>query len=540
MMKKLASLVIVLLLAVALCGCGDPGFGSNPPQETPELLELNTAALGNVVLLDADSDGKYAALLYVRYTADDSVGAYYYLSLFDLQKNAELKSIALENEMPDGYELSVTAEGVELCRQVQATRTVYDFSLENPVTHPYVVADPYQIAQTVDTVDPDRMNCQDGYAVSYDYGASQTAALVFYDRAEQIYLLKSNPHYQYKHANGHQMLVIDNTGNLREDYRSVIRIFDFDRQQELNALTIPNGYVFNNVEGAVKVNDTCAIISTVKDNGTFDKLYVWDYARSAQNRSFEPGFCEMVAGRDLDGKIREACLRIQENTGVTVTCAPEMEFIKMDEISNDVKPIEFYRAVLDLEHYLSLVPKAAYQELLCKDLTAPVASFDEFRIYLVGDFPGGEVSAFAGNLCSDETDDQHIVYIVYACYSLNQKTFFHELMHSFEYRIWNCDARFDQAWEALNPKGFKYTDDYVSAYYDDANRAWQDFFARDYGMKNILEDRATCFEELCDGMLTDNCWWKDKPNLLAKQRYLAQTLKMAFPSLSAWKLLEIS
>ncbi len=50
-------------------------------------------------------------------------------------------------------------------------------------------------------------------------------------------------------------------------------------------------------------------------------------------------------------------------------------------------------------------------------------------------------------------------------------------------------------------------------------------------MMNELEDRATCFEELCDSMLTASCWWLDKAPLVAKQKYLQQTLQKSFPSL---------
>ena len=110
-------------------------------------------------------------------------------------------------------------------------------------------------------------------------------------------------------------------------------------------------------------------------------------------------------------------------------------------------------------------------------------------------------------------------------------------MHSMEYRIWNYESAFDENWSSHNPPQFEYSEDYSSLYYDESHIEWQDCFARDYGMKNILEDRATCFEELCDGLLTDSCWWKEKPPLLAKEKYLSEVVKKSYPSLKESKIL---
>lgn len=534
-MKKFTSLATILLLALALCACGAPEPGNEPDASLQELIALDTSGLGNVILMDADCNGTYAAMLYMRYENGDEQG--FGLSLFDLRANAEIKRLELEDVTYDGYDVSVTDAGVCVGRQMAATQTLYDFNLENPVTSAYAYTDGYELASAMDAIDVGRVQCFRNFAVSLD--ERDYRVLAFYDRPDRLHLLKPNRYHEYKAANGHQVLLVDNSGNQREDYRSVVRILDFDKQIEVAAITIPNDNAFNNLEGTLKLNDHCAVIATAGETG-FDTLYVWNYGQSVKNRPLEAGFVETVAVDQIASKTEEVCLRIRETTGVTVTCAPEMEFIKMYEISNDVKPIEFYRAALELEQYLLLLPRETYQEILCRDLSAPVVSFDDFRMYLVGCFPAGNVSAYEANVACDETDDQHIVYIVYSCYDLTQQTFFHELMHAFEYRIWNYESKFDKNWEALNPKGFRYSDDYVSVFYDEANRDWQEYFAWDYGMKSILEDRATCFEALCEGMLTDNCWWKDKPNLLAKQRYLAQTLKTAFPSLSDWSVLALS
>ena len=525
-MKKLISLAALLLLAVMLCACGTPEPGTEPEAPLPELIALDTAGLGNIVLMDADSNGTYAAMLYFRYENGDQQE--YCLSLFDLRTNTEIKRLELEDADHDAYDVSVTDVGVCVGRQMAATQTLYDFNLENPVTSAYAYTDGYELASAMDAIDVGRVQYFRSFAVSrdnFDY-----RILAFYDQPDRLHLLKPNQYYEYKAANGHQVLLVDNSGNQIEDYRSAVRILDFDQQTEVASITIPNACDFNNLEGTLKLNDRCAVIATVKEDG-FDALYVWNYRQSVKNTPLEAGLCETVAVNEIAAKTEEVCLRIKETTGVTVTCAPEMEFIQWYSISNDIKPIEFYRAALELEQYLLLLPKETYQEILCRDLTDPVASFDDFRIYLVGYFPAGDVIAYEANVSCDETDNQHIVYIVYSCDDFTLQTFFHELMHAFEYRIWNYESKFDKNWEALNPKGFRYSDDYVSVFYDEANRDWREYFAWAYGMKSILEDRATCFEALCDGMLGGSAWWKDIPQLMEKQRYLAQTVRKSFPSL---------
>ncbi len=549
-MKRLFLVLITIILAISLCSCGK--LNTNIPSiiqqgVQDELIELDTSRLGNIILLSADSNDKYSVMLYTDFTEEYvenedeyTEEGHYYLSLFDVQKNAEIKRTELENKDSVGYDVEINDEGISLYNMSNNERIIYNYNLENPVKSTYEFEDYYETAKKIDTIDADRFNCCKDYALSYDYGKNQ--ALLFYDQADKLYMMKGNIYYEYICASNHNMLVIDNKANKTEkpeSVESIVRIFDFDNQREINNITIPNNLDFNNIQNA-KFNDKCATIATVNENGIFDKIYVWNYNINAKNNSFENGFCEVVGIDEIQLKIDDTCKRIKESCGVTVICSPEFEFIKQEfAINNNIGLVEFYKSLLDLEYYLSIFPKEVYVEIICNDIENPVAQFDDFRIYLVGDFPNDNIDAFANNIGCDETDNQDIVYIVYSCYGLNQKTFFHELMHAFEYRIWNYEEDFDEKWLELNPKSFDYSDDYSSLFYDESHSEWQDYFARDYGMKNILEDRATCFEELCDGVLTDSCWWKEKPGILAKQQYLAQTLKKSFACLNNSKILTL-
>lgn len=538
-MKRILSIVLSIIMIVSFCACG------KAPVELitkKELIELDVAVLGDVSLSSFDSNGRYSALLYTEFIEeypeaedDFAFDISFYLSLFDIKRNREIKRIELKNDN-NAYEVGVNDSGVSLYNVLNDEVISYDFKLENRTVGSYDYQDYYENAKNIPSIDADRFNCQDGFVISSNFGNNQ--ALMFYDEADKFYMLKTNIYYEYSRMNNHNMLVIDNSANQTDKPESVVRIFDFNNQEEINSIVIPNSLDYNNIQFS-RLNDSYASISTVKENGSLDKAYVWDYAQNAEKTPFEKGYCEVINCNEIDLKMDEACHRIKNNSGVSVECPSDKKFISEQyAVSNDIKPIDFYLSLLDIEYYLSLLPSEVYQEILCKDIENPVSSFDDFRIYLVGDFPEDDVDAFENNICSDETDNQHIVYIAYSCRDLIQKTFFHELMHAFEYRIWNYEEDFDEKWMKLNPIEFDYTDDYSNCYYEEGHEDWQSFFARDYGMKNILEDRATCFEELCDGALSDSCWWKDIPELSAKQRYLAKALEKSFPSLSdgsIWK-----
>ncbi|MBQ8605198.1 MAG: hypothetical protein IJ408_00535 [Clostridia bacterium] len=532
-MRRKISVFLLIILTLALCGCSNISIGHVFEKE---LVEPDVSALGDIVLLSVDSNERYTAMVYTDFLAGDSEEENrYYLSLFDLRKNSEIKRIELEN----GYEYKVelSTDGISLYSEADNEKISYDLKLQNPVKTDFEFEDHYETAKRIDTINTDRFACYDGYAISNNGGSKQ--ALVFYDRPDTVYMLGTNVYYEYRYAYNHNMLVVDNSCNETENLESVIRLFDFDNLAEINSLTIPNNYDFNNVD-KINFNAERVTVSTVNEVGALEKIYVWNYNLTAKNTPFEQDFCEATDTDALASKIDLACDRILEKYGVTVECAPEYEFIKEQfAIDNSVSLVEFYNSVLDLEGYFSLLPKEVYAEIICNDIKDPVSKFDDFRVYLVGDFPNDDIDGFASNMGCLETDNKHIVYIVYSCTGLNRMTFFHELMHTFEYRIWNYEKYFDENWMAYNPPSFEYSQDYAALYYDESHSEWQDYFARDYGMKDILEDRATCFEVLCDGKLTDNCWWKEKPHLLIKEQYLVKVLKKSFPSLNGSSLLNI-
>lgn len=511
-------------------------------EQTQELVEIDLSCLGDICVAGVDSNEQYAVIYYTDYAeAGDGecdvtlAPIREYVAVFSLPENELVKTTEFPNGERYWYKVRVNKDGFDLVNQQIGEILTYGFSLNDLSKSTYDYVENWEKWEKIDTVDISWFNCEDQFSLSTSYGQAQ--ALVFYDQTDTYYMMENNIYYEYRECFEHRILVLDSSANQTDRPESVVRVLDFDNKVEINSLKIPNNYSFNNIQ-CTNLNQKNVTVATYKDDGRADKAYVWNYNLNPKNTAFENKDCNQFAASELETKISDLCTRVRQKYGVVLECAPDLQFIRDNyNYSNDFSQILFYQKALDLEYDLSLLPKEVYGELLCDDTDDP-APFDEFRIYLVGTFPDDAIDAYAANIGCDETDGKFIVYIVYSCTGLNQRTFFHELMHTFEYRIWHYESQLDSQWEELNPAGFVYTDDYGACYYDESNADWQDYFTRDYGMKSTLEDRATCFEELCDGVLSDSMWWREKPQIAAKQQYLIKVLQKSFPALADWSIIE--
>lgn len=535
-MKKFFRVIICAVLVVCLCACGKAIDNTNNTvnkEEEKELIELNTSELGDIRPIGLDSNEKYTALFYCNYieeVAEDTPveelePLVYHISVFDTKKNKLLNTIEFDN--PDNYWYKLDLDkDITLKNQDSNEIITYDIKLENKSEGTYQYEENYKKGEKIG-IDISRFNCMSNFATSTSFGYTQS--MVFYDNPEVYYMLKYNAYYDYRHRAGNKIFLTDNEANKTDELKTVLRVFDFENLCEINSISIPNKHDYNNID-MTNFNEKRATVSTNNEYGKVEKIYVWNYNLNEKNKPFDNEFCQIIQKSELNEKIKQLENKVSENYGIGLECYPDKKFIREEhKYSNDFDLINVYQMALDLEYYISLLPKELFNQIICADLKDPVSSFDEFRMYLVGSFPDQGIDAYASNIGCDETDDKHIVYIVYSCSGLNQKTFFHELMHTMEYRIWNYEKDFDDNWTKLNPKGFDYSDDYADVYYDDKHESWQDSFARDYGMKSMLEDRATCFEDLCDGCLSENNWWAEKPELVAKEKYLTEVLEKSFP-----------
>lgn len=541
--KTILSALLVIIMCISICGCSNTESNqtAEKPQQENALITIDTKELGDIRILSADSNDKYTALFYVNYigeipedTPEEEIPELYYsIALLDTKSGKVIKTSKLDN--PDGYsyKLSVT-DDISLFNEMKGEMISFDFNLGNKVVGSYIFEENWESGEKAG-LDTGKFVCQDGFAVSTSFDYAQT--IVFYDNPEEYYVIKNNIYYEFNDKIDKSILLIDNQANTTDKPESILKIFDFENQKEINSVKIPNNLNYNNI-ALTSYGKYRVTVVTDDEFGKSGKIFVWNYNLNPTNKKFENGYCEKVTKDQLDDKIHELEARINIDYGITLECNANKNFLKDEyKFQNDYDKILVYQKALDLEYFLSLLPENIFNEIICADLENPVSRFDDFRIYLVGTFEEN-IDAFAGNIGCDETNDKNIVYITYSCNGLNRKTFFHEFMHTFEYRIWNYEVDFYDKWLKLNPKKFDYTEDYTDLFYDEKHSDFQEYFTRDYGMKNMLEDKATCFEELCEDYSNDNVWWQEKPYIVAKEKYLAEVLEKSFPCFENSQLLK--
>lgn len=193
---------------------------------------------------------------------------------------------------------------------------------------------------------------------------------------------------------------------------------------------------------------------------------------------------------------------------------------------NDYSKAQVILAMYDFEKCLSTFPAE-----LCSEIISSENGFDKLKFYFVGRFDSEKNSNDISAYCSNFNGE---LFIVYSVNSFTYSTFCHELMHAMEYRINDNVSDFYNEWDQLNPDGFEYTyfDNERIPFYE--NEEYQQYFARDYGTNNQLEDRATVFEEVCssDFINEESPWWAEKNPLSKKASYLKTVIKRSYPSLS--------
>lgn len=524
-MKKLFIISLCFILMLSVCSCGDIAQFDNIA-----LFELDLSILGEINVYCFDSNEKYTAVLYSdsNENAEQSVEneeylpQKYYLSVIETYKSNVKKTVVFNN--PDMNSFSMSADDcITIYNEQKGKKTSYDFDLNILSIDSYKFEEYYDKGAKIG-IDTARFNCLDSFAVSSSFGVAQS--IVFYDNPETYYMIKNNIYYDFRNAVDYSILTIDYEQNKNDIPISDLHIFDFDKMCEINSVTIPNPDS-NNYIASTNYNKFRATALCTDENGKNNKIYVWNYQVERVDKPFDKDYCAIIEKDKVNDKIDELESKIKINYGIELECNADKNFIaEQYKYENDFQPIYVYQCALDIEYYLSKLPINLFSEILCMDIKNAVADFDELRIYLVGSFPNQNIDAFASNIGCEETDDKNIVYIVYSCTGLSQKTFYHEFMHTMEYRIWNYEDNFDDKWAKLNPNKFEYDEDYTKI---DFNDELQQYFTRDYGMSGILEDRATCFEELCDSSLSNDVWWENKPNIVDKEKYLSYVLKKSFP-----------
>ncbi len=147
----------------------------------------------------------------------------------------------------------------------------------------------------------------------------------------------------------------------------------------------------------------------------------------------------------------------------------------------------------------------------------------------------GDYSAFVDqreNTCTLVANGQEAKEAVYI----------HEFSHVIDRKLASdaagrSDSRFsEEAWSALNPEGFSYTEDYSSNPPDFPNRTYYESFLSPYATVNATEDRALVME----ASMTVPWAFADAPVLRQKLAYYSACIRDGFdtagwPEVTAWE-----
>lgn len=520
-MKKLLSLFLAISL-VFLCSC-------SLVENNVEARYITFNEIYDKYIFSFDFNDRYLALATVKSTESENDGAHteelpeeeistdYYIYVYDFfrQKciseynftSKELYDIA-EITMNDKNKITLVSNEEGSLSSVYNVRfkEIDKLSVDLP-----------QYNQEIDN--QNSMINYDYYPCVNDfyYYTGINKELNFFNSNDDYFYLKNYEKYKYP-INSNEKTILEYTNNYADKHSLSLTNYDDLTRKSID---ISSDFKDYSAEQAKLHNDMYACI--LRGVELENAIFIWDTSLSSE---YKINDIEKISVNELDNKITDLEESIRNTYNIDLETNKEYNADFFDyEFSNTVPKAEVLLRLYDLDYCLSTFPTRLYSEMIeGGDFSL---GFDKFKIYMIGEFNQDEnVDAYCSNLNNE-------LYIVFSMKYFRYSTFCHELMHALEYRIWDYDNEFEEKWCNLNPDNFEYQgkENYSTYYYE--NEYVQDYFARDYGLTNNLEDRATVFEAICDSGIENqaDAWWINKNPLKAKATLLKKTLEKSFASL---------
>ena len=508
-------------------------------------IEIDTKIFGDVYVNSMALDGDKLLLSYQK--MDDYVGEgedgsqnfIVYLASYDLVEE-EIIGITSFEEM-DGviYDIEVLenttdSESVRYILSNPYVDDIYCFTESLNALSKEDVASLGNIETRNELFDiglPDNLSLWTQKHADYLFYSNVDAynMVIFEDQPEKYYYLTLERGWDEICGAGHCLVLSDNSEiqNLK-----VLNLDTMTVENECSATTSAEYHG----HGSVSLQGDHVLYPLNGDNYCTETLVIWNYKVDAVCEKLPEEDCQVVMHEDIKAEEEKICQAVKDYCGVNLILHKEEDTKELGyESQKGLPDCIYYMQLKSMYRYILQTPADLFTQSLCKDLDDPVAFFGEYTIYLVDDILDPDVSAFASNRTSEITDEEGMLFVVCECMSFVRQSFFHELMHNMEYRIWNFDEDFTDKWIDSLPEGFVYTND-ESPYYE--NEAYQPYFVRAYGSKNQLEDRATVFEEI-SRLYTpdDDPYVFTTPELRARARLLYDALTLSFSSLEDCELL---
>lgn len=528
-MKKVISVLICFSL-VFLCSC-------SLPQEIKETVNLNLDFLQDKTITSIDNNDSYIVIQATPFISeeeyfneekhnDEGYVTEYFYYLWDIERS-RLKSELVQKSTDESIISNVFIDDSNqitlLSYDNPAESGIYDLSF-NKVSDCYDTfqsrLDKYNaFMNNSESINSNRFSNYQNLATDTNYISKSLN--VFLNDDSTLYF--ENQDDDYCVICCEDKLVLKNKVNYDND-EITYRLTDYSVCKSVEA-TVKYGK--GSSANMASISDKYTVISVSDNTGKNNIITVWN---NNYGESFDDNV-EKIDFKNIDNAIKTAEDKITKEYNIDIESFKEYDENSQlnDYVYNNDSfcKSELLLALYDLDYCLSTFPKELYSEIIICD-----AEFDNFKIYLVGNFDdeinSSSVSAYCSNLNGE-------LYIVYSLSAFTYSTFCHELMHAMEYRIWDYEPDFDEKWSSLNPEGFDYIhfDEEKNPYYD--NEEYQKYFARDYSMNNELEDRATTFELVCDDahLGTEGPWWAENKPFVKKAALLRSVIKNSYPSLSA-------
>lgn len=524
-MKKIICILLCVLNIFLFSAC----FGNLNNSETisnqESLKAVDLKPLGDISLMSYDTDGRYIALLYYpAVLSDEEEQIDTFLSLYDMKKDKFIGKIQVLGE---SYRVMIEENAVKVWYTVEIDDEnysydnyfEYDLKLNETESDKQEISDGYEKAENIDTIDVSRFSCNDSYASLTHYIYANIT--VFYQDPKTYYIETK----QYNSDNqsscplaSYDKTVLKKTDSAENQYITTLSVCDYENRKAVNELEF-DGTENKRVISASIIDGNGVCFDTYCDETGFsDAVYYWNYRESPINRDFK---LEIINDDDFDEKSAEIENSINDVYSINVEVNPDFHEIWW----NDLKNADYLLCLYDLKYCLSTLPKEFYSELMCSDLENPITSFQKMNIFVVGELAEMKnADAYSFN----ENDNLYMVFDS-SCFSVSN--FYHEIMHSAVYRIWNYEYNFEENWEKLNPDNFQYDDNYTDVYF--SNSEYENCFARDYSVKDCSEDIATTFEMVLSAkQQNQEKSWRDKEILNKKVEYLNTVLGKSYPSLT--------
>lgn len=521
-MKKVISFLLVFLF-VFLCSC-------SLPKEIEESVNLNLYFLQDKTITNIDNNDRYILIRSVAYVNEEeyynasSEISYYYI--WDIER-CRLKA---SFEQRESYDDDNYISDIEINNENEITlytynnpkqSQVYDlsFKLIGSCNGSYVTKEEKlnEAMKSSDLINADRFARYGNFATDSFYISN--AVSVFLDDPDNVYITENDNTFNVIATNEKRIL----TSSYDENETSITyRITDYDSLVNRETKVEYGKYSY---PGVSSMSEKYSAVSVCDETGKSSAITVINNSCGIVSTAE----IAKIASADIDSKIISILEEIENKYGIEAELAAEYDensILNEYFYDNDYSKTQVILAMYDFDKCLSTFPAELYSEIISSE-----TGFDKLKFYFVGSFDAEKNSNDISAYCSNFNGE---LFIVYSVNSFTYSTFCHELMHAMEYRINDNVPDFYDEWDQLNPDGFEYTyfDNEKIPFYE--NEKYQQYFARDYGTNNQLEDRATVFEEVCssDFINEESPWWAEKNPLSKKASYLKTVIRRSYPSLS--------